>query len=206
MESYVLDTNLFFNMEPGLNMGSHTQEVVENMTKVMKAEKQKGSSQFVMPPRILEEFLSFFENKEQPFLQDFTAQLVVRSPNTANISFPADVFYQIVGDIRDRHYRGLAAVEEEMKKLASQMMGKEQLPKKEFEMAMQPVIKNVRKRFRQATRVGFLDSLADLDLIVLAKELNGTLVSTDEGVIAWGRKFGVTEMPASVFVKRFDLE
>jgi predicted DNA-binding protein (UPF0278 family) len=44
--------------------------------------------------------------------------------------------------------------------------------------------------------------LADLDLVVLAKQKDGFLVSTDEGVLSWGRVFGVKEMPAAVFSKR----
>ena len=34
---------------------------------------------------------------------------------------------------------------------------------------------------------------------VLAKELDAFLVSTDEGVVSWGREFGVKEMEASLF-------
>jgi predicted DNA-binding protein (UPF0278 family) len=79
------------------------------------------------------------------------------------------------------------------------MQGKAGLSKKEFEMTIGEVVKKYRERYRQATRTGFLDSLADLDSILLAKELNGILVSTDEGVLDWGRVFGVKEMPASVF-------
>jgi predicted DNA-binding protein (UPF0278 family) len=44
-----------------------------------------------------------------------------------------------------------------------------------------------------------LDSLGDLDIIMLAKELDGTVVSTDEGVMTWARKFGVKEISPSSF-------
>ena len=65
-------------------------------------------------------------------------------------------------------------------------------------------IKNFRDRYRNATRTGFLDSVADLDLIVLSKEINGFLVTSDDGVLSWGRIFGIKEMPASVFRKRLE--
>ena len=79
------------------------------------------------------------------------------------------------------------------------MQGKTDLSKKDFEISIGEVVKKFRDRYRQATRFGFLDSLADLDIIMLSQELEGTLVSTDEGVLHWGRVFGVKEMPASVF-------
>ena len=73
------------------------------------------------------------------------------------------------------------------------MLNKNNLSTKDFQIQIGSVIKKFRERYRQATRFSFLDSLADLDLIVLTKEIDGNLVSSDEGVILWGRKFGVKE-------------
>ena len=71
-------------------------------------------------------------------------------------------------------------------------------------MAIGKFIKSFRERYRQATRFGFLDSTTDLDLIVLTKELDGFLVSTDEGVVSWGRVFGVKEISPSALKGRLD--
>jgi uncharacterized protein len=91
--------------------------------------------------------------------------------------------------------------EEEIKKAGQMFIGKEHMDKVLFEKSIGPVVKTFRERYRNATRVGFLDSLADLDLIMLAKEYDGAVVSTDEGVLKWGRMFGIREMPAHVFGK-----
>ncbi len=197
MEYYVLDTNLFFNMEPGLGLGKKTQEVVIRATEGIK--KLKGKAEFFMPPRIVEELLSFFEDKEQDFLKEFLSQITVKSPDVSEVSFPAAVFYQMVEEIRGRSYRGLTIGEEEMKNAVRGLTGVSVEDKKEFEIKVGEFVKNLRDRYRQATRHGFLDSLADLDIIVLAKELNAYVVSTDEGVIYWGRIFGVKEIEASIF-------
>ena len=69
---------------------------------------------------------------------------------------------------------------------------------------MGEIIKKFRLRYRQATRFGFLDSTADLDLIVLTKEIDGFLVSTDEGVLLWGKTFGVKIMSALGFRRRLE--
>jgi hypothetical protein len=205
MEKYVLDANLFFNMEAGLGLGQKTEEVVVNMTAIGKKLKESKKGEFLMPPRVVDEFLSFFEDKNQAFIKDFLSTITIKAPEVDKVSFPAAVFYQLVEDIRGRSYRGLAIGEEEIKRAAQTMMGQPAADKKDFEIKTGAFIRSFRERYRHATRFGFLDSIADLDLIVLAKEQQGYLVSSDEGVIRWGRIFGVKETPVAVLRKQVDL-
>lgn len=204
MERYVLDANLFFNMEAGLGLGEKTEGVVKSLTSIAKRLKTKKKSEFFIPPRVVDEFLSFFPNKEQSFLKDLLSVVSVKSPDIGKISFPAQVFYEIVGDIRARSYQGLRVGEEEIEKAGKTMLGKGNLSAKDFQIQVGSVVKKFRERYRQATRFGFLDSLADLDLIVLAKELDAFLVSTDEGVLRWGRVFGIKESPVGVWKARLE--
>ncbi|MFH0773603.1 MAG: RNA ligase partner protein [bacterium] len=198
MQSYILDTNLFFNMQAGLRFGDTTTQVMENMTKCGKHAK------LYMPPRIVEEFLSFFEDKEQDIIKKLLAEITVKSPAIDSFQFPASVFYTLVEDIRNRSYRGLRTGEEEIEQAAQSFMGAHTLTKMEFQKKVGVQIKGFRDRYRQATRVGFLDSIADLDIIVLAKELDSTVVSTDEGLLKWSRLFGVKEMSPLVFGEKMD--
>ena len=200
----MLDANLFFNMEAGLDLGEKTEEVVKKLTEMGKELKTTKRAEFYMPPRVVDEFLSFFENKEQSFLKDFLAVIIVKSPDANKMNFPASIFYELVGDIRSRSYRGLNIGEEEIEKAGKTMLNKSNLTTKDFQMQIGSVVKKFRERYRQATRFGFLDSVADLDLIVLSKELDGSLVSSDEGVIHWGRSFGVKETPVRVWKKRLE--
>lgn len=204
MERYILDTNLFFNMEAGLNLGTKTEEVIHRLTNLIQSLKVKGRAEFYMPPRIMDEMMKFFDNPEQPFLKTFFSGITIKSPDYNEMEIPAQVFMQFVDEGRTRAYRGLNIAEEEIKKAGELFLGKEQLGKKEFEMSIGPVIKTFRDRYRNATRTGFIDSLADLDLIMLALETDGYLVSTDEGVIRWGRISGVKEIPVSVFGQRLE--
>lgn len=199
MKKYVLDTNLFFNMEPGLGLGEKSQDVIVTVTKHIKAKRDKEESDFLMPPRVTDELLSFFEDKTQPFLTEFFQVITIKAPDIGQGQFPASVFYQLIQDIRERSYRGLTIATEELEKGAALMMGVGKLEKKDYEIKIGSVIKTLRERYRQATRTGFIDSLADLDLIVLAREQNAYLVSSDEGVVKWARTFGVREMPPHVF-------
>ncbi len=193
MDTYILDTNLFFNMQAGLNFGKTTDEVMKNMTLCGK------KVELFMPPRIVEEFLSFFENKEQENIKKLLAEITVKSPVIESFEFPASVFYTLVDDVRNRSYRGLRVGEEEIEQAGKSLMNAGTLSKMDFQKRVGQQIKGFRDRYRQATRVGFLDSVADLDIIVIAKELNGTVVSTDEGLLKWSRLFGVKEMSPSVF-------
>ena len=206
MEKYVLDTNVFFNMEPGLGLGKKTEEVVVAVTKIGKDIKKEKKGELLMPPRAIDEFLSFFKDKEQEFITDFLSVITIKSPDISKMQFSSGVFYKIVQDIRNRSYRGLNIGEEEIQSAGKKLMGKKDLKKQEFEMEIGGVIKSFRERYRKATRFGFLDSLADLDVIVLAKEQDAFLVSSDEGVLKWAKLFGVKEMPAAAWKKRFLLE
>lgn len=202
MEKYILDTNIFFNMEAGLNLGKNTQEVVEKITQIASQRRQQQKAEFYMAPRVVEEFLSFFEDKNQELIKNFLAAIIVKSPDISQVSIPASVFYLLVEDIRARSYRGLSVGEEEMQKIAQAFIHTEDLNKKEFQIKVGSFIKNFRDRYRHATRFGFLDSLADLDTILLAKELDGTIISTDEGVLHWSRIFGAREIPPSAVQQR----
>mgnify|MGYP000389186603 CR=1 FL=1 len=204
MEKYILDTNLFFNMEADLGLGKNTKELVVGLTKIIKKQKNK---QFLMTPSAINEFLSFFsdEQKKASFVNDFLSSIIIQSPDYNKINISAIVFYKLIKEIRTRSYRGLNIAEEEIKKAAKMMMGVKNLTEKEFQIKIGEIIKKLRERYRQATRFGFLDSTTDLDLIILAKEVDGFLISTDEGMLYWGRILAVKEILPQVWLKRVEL-
>ena len=204
MESFILDTNLFFNIGAGLGLGKNTEEIVVKLTEIIKKLKKNSKAVFYMPPRIVDEFFSFFEDKEQLFIKDFLSVINIKSPNSSGLEFSSNVFYKLIEDIRNRSYRGLNIAEEEIVKAGEMTAGKKYESKKDFQITIGKFVKNFRDRYRNATRTGFLDSVADLDLIVLSKEVDGFLVTSDEGVLVWGRTFGIKEMPASIFQKRLE--
>lgn len=155
-----------------------------------------------MPPAIVQEIESFFDNQDDALLNTFLGFVTVRSPASHDIAISGDIFNTLIEDYRLRAYRGMKVSEEEIIKTAEAFMGKEVLPQKEFQKSVGKIVSSLRDRYRNATRTGTIDSQADFDLIMLAKESGGILVTTDEGVITWSRKIGVTEMSAQVFGKK----
>lgn len=199
MDAYILDTNLFFNMEPGLGIGSNTKEVLDKLTRAARVLKEKKRGTFAMPVRIVDEFLGFFTEGNDAEAQTFLHEVITKSPDITSVSFEASVFYRLIDDVRLRNLRGLTIAEDEVQKAARTMSGTQELTRKDFQIQSGVVVKSLRERYRHATREGFLDSVADLDMIVLAKEMGGYVVSTDSGLLTWGRYFGVKEMRAPVF-------
>lgn len=202
MEKYILDTNIFFNMEEGTELGKKTEEVVKNISILAKSLKQEKKGELFMPPRAIDEFLSFFEDKNQGFIKEFLASITIKSPYIEALEITNQAFYLLVEDVRQRNLRGLNIAEEEINNAGRLLMGKNNLSQKGFQIQIGNVVKKFRERYRNATRTGFLDSLADLDCIVLTKEQDGVLISTDEGVLKWARVFGVREMPAAAWKKQ----
>jgi len=157
-----------------------------------------------MPPKVVEEFLSFFDKKED-FLNDFLSLINIKNPKIDNVQFASRVFYLLVDEARKRAYQGLNIAEEEIEKTAKKFLSiNKSLSKKDFQLEVGEMIKKLRQRYRQATRFGFLDSITDLDLIVLTDEVNGFLISTDEGVLRWAEIFGVKVIPAEVWRRRLE--
>ncbi len=204
MENFVLDTNIFFNMEAGLNLGKTTKEVINNLSFLIKQIKQNKKGDFFMTPSTTKEFLGFFEGEDLEKAKEFLSLITIESPDLNKTRFSSEVFKKIVEDIRVRSYRGLNIAEEEIREAARRFVNEKNLDKKDFQIKIGEFIRRFRERYRKATREGFLDSVADFEIIVLAKQKEGFLVSTDEGVINWGRIFGVKEMPALIFVKHLE--
>ncbi len=202
MDIYILDTNLFFNMQADMGLGNNTEDIIVTMTKAMRQAKTDNLASFYMPPTIVAEIESFFENPKQTFLTDFFGLISIKTPTLSEAHASATIIGEIILESRNRAFRGMKVGEEEIARAAELFMGKESLGKKEFQMAIGQIVTKYRDRFRNATRTGFIDSVADFELIMLARELEGVLISTDEGVISWGRKFGVQEMNPSVFGKK----
>lgn len=203
MEFFVIDTNFFFNLQDNKDFGEKPEKVIENFTKKILPLKKTQKAQFFMPQRIADEFLSFFEGTPI-FVKKFFSAVSIKTPDISSLSFDAQVFYMLVEEARFRSYRGLQIAQEEVVLCAEKFIDSKKMDKKTFQKTLGPNIKKLRERYRQATRYGFLDSQADLDLIVLAKELDATVITSDEGVLKWGRFFGIKELPVKLIKERLE--
>ncbi|HNQ31489.1 MAG TPA: RNA ligase partner protein [Candidatus Woesebacteria bacterium] len=194
---FCIDTNVFFSYQKGIDIGSSLEEVVSQLI----VATEKNDIELFMPPRIVEELQALVEAERLSTVQKLLVSTTVQSPTLQTHTIGAQTLYDFVREYRDRTQQGLHVAIELIHETTKIPIFGDNLSKKETQKSLQPIIEKLRSRYRNATRTGFVDSLADLDLIFLSKEIGAYLISADEGVVSWGRKIGVREMDLVSFGK-----
>lgn len=176
-DKYVLDTSLFVNPHSRKKFGKSPSEAVKGFVKKVN----KTEIDIYMPPLVFKELNNFVE-------EDAIAQLEVlirkRSPNTYSIYLPAAVLYEFIEDIRTRINKGMRLAEQ---------FAKDNRPDNDEKL------KKLREKYRDAMRTGIIDSKEDFELVLLSKELDATLVTSDEGLIKFADQIGCEWLPADKF-------
>lgn len=171
-DKVVLDTSLFVNPDVRNDFGNSPTEALKGF---LALAEQISSLEFYMPSSIFAELLNFVDQRKIP--GRFLAIINQKSPSKHELSCPAFLLYELIEDIRDRINKGLRIAEK-----AVRNAGK---------VDEREVIQGMRRNYREALREGIIDSKEDVDLILLAKELNALLVTVDHGAITWAEKLGI---------------
>ncbi|MDR4508486.1 MAG: RNA ligase partner protein [Candidatus Brocadiaceae bacterium] len=172
-EQIVIDTSIFTNPDIYQSFGVNPTEALHEFLRIIS--KLEEGPAFYMPPSIYEELLNFVETKN--FLTDLQIHIIQKPPKRYELSVPAFLLYELIEDVRSRIDKGLRVAEEAVRETS---------PENQPE-----TISNMRKKYRTALREGIIDSKEDVDLILLAKELNGILMSADKGIVKWADKLGI---------------
>jgi RNA ligase partner protein len=168
----VLDTSLFVNPEVRNDFGDTPTKAIDGF---LDLAEQIPSLEFYMPSSILKELMNFVDQKKIP--GRFLALLHQKSPSKHELTCPAFFLYELIEDIRDRINKGLRIAEKAVRNVGK---GDER-----------EIIQSMRNNYRDALREGIIDSKEDVDLILLAKELDALLVTVDHGAIKWAEKLGI---------------
>jgi len=174
MERFILDTSIFTNPYVCKQFGEEFPEAV----KVFASLALRARAEFYMPTAVYEELQTMRELGELE--ADFERVVKIRSPRRLNLSIPSELLYEFIEEVRMRIDRGLKIAEESTRKAGTGG---------ESDMGIH--ITRLRERYREAMRRGVIDSKEDADLFLLAYELDGTLVSADEGLKKWADKAGI---------------
>lgn len=172
---FVIDTSLFVNPQAHKSFGATPSASVAAFIEMIDS-LEVG---FFMPASTFKE-LSHFIGDSSHDLEPYVKR---RSPNLYSIYLPAGVMYDFIDDIRERINKGLKLAEE----FAND--NREDTSK----------IGKLREKYRGAMRTGLVDSKEDFELIMLAKELDATLVSADEGILSFADKIGIEWINAQKF-------
>ncbi|GAB6102566.1 RNA ligase partner protein [Thermococcus atlanticus] len=180
---FVLDTSIFVNPEVRKEFGETPTEAMKSF--LVYAERLFGKVEFYMPPGIYREVMNFVDREEvSPNIELY---IIKKPPNLHDIRIPAFVVYELIEDIRRRIDKGLRVAE---KAVRESVIETDNVDK---------IIQKLRRNYRKALREGIVDSKEDFELILLAKELDATIVSADIGILTWAQKMGIRWIDAASF-------
>lgn len=169
----VLDTNIFINPECRFFFGKTPEEALNNFLDRLF---ETAGVNCYMPPSIYEELMKFINIKN---ISSRFLQIDKKPPAKYELSVPAIFLYEFIEEMRDRINKGLRIAEKHSRKQAR-------------DSSDQELIKALRNEYRVALREGIIDSKEDFDLVLLAKELDAWLATSDNGLIKWAHKLGIT--------------
>ncbi|MDQ7038536.1 MAG: RNA ligase partner protein [Aquificota bacterium] len=182
MEDFVLDTSVFTNPDIYTTFEKDQRGAVENFLHLA----MHSGARFYMPTSVYGELLKMVDLG--PLAPEFEMVVKIRSPRKHSILIPSEVLYELIEEIRHRINKGLRIAEEHTKeagKLNEDTVGK--------------LISRLREKYREALRQGIIDSKEDVDVLLLAYELDGTVVTGDEGLRKWADKVGIKIIDARNF-------
>ncbi|HYA11607.1 MAG TPA: RNA ligase partner protein [Thermodesulfovibrionales bacterium] len=168
----VLDTSLFVNPDVRKSFGDTPTEALEAF---LFLAAQIHILEFYMPPSIFEELLHFIEKDKIP--EDLLLILHQKPPKKHELKCPAFLLYELIEDIRERVNKGLRIAEKAVRSVETK--------------SSDEIIQDLRRKYREALREGIIDSKEDVDILLLAMELDALLVTADRGLIKWAEKLGI---------------
>ncbi|HIP86442.1 MAG TPA: RNA ligase partner protein [Aquifex aeolicus] len=172
--TFVLDTSVFTNPQLYKKFAENILDAMEDLLYLI----EHSRAEFYMPVSVYEELQKMV--KLEKLIPKFELVIRLRNPRRYNLLIPADFLYEFISDLRGRVNKGLRIAEEHVRD--AQNKQKE---------ALGEVIRSLREKYREALRQGILDSKEDVEVLLLAYELDAILVSADEGLRNWAKKLGI---------------
>ena len=171
-ECFVIDTSIFTNPDVYITFGRTPTTALKKFLNLIA--KLEGPN-FYMPPSIYEELMDFVDIDKIP--KDLQVRIFQKPPKKYEMNVPAFLLYELIEDVRHRIDKGLRVAEQAVREVINDN---------------EPdTINNLRRKYRSALREGIIDSKEDVDLILLARELDGILVTADKGIMTWADKLGI---------------
>ncbi len=175
----ILDTSIFVNPDSRTYFGSTPKDAFSNFLDQLSHKKQITC---YIPPSVYEELAKFIDKLPPP---QKTILINKKPPSSYQTPVPAMLVYEFIEEMRIRINKGLRIAEKyTCKGLTSPIPTKKE--------RNEDLIKKLREEYRTALREGVIDSKEDFDLVLLAKELNAYLATSDLGLVKWAQKLGIT--------------
>ena len=201
-QRFVLDTTAI--TDAGLRVKEGYESICESAQEILdliaKARLKLNISCYIPYPTVYTELVSFLKRHkcdEEVFIK-LDTWLVKKTPNRYEVKIPAMIFYEYVSTMRQKINKGRKIAEEFIWE-SSAIAVKYAENREELEKEVGNLISKFRDKYRNALRQGILDSAPDLDVLLLAKELEAGVVSSDQGIRKWSERLGLRFVEASKF-------
>ncbi len=200
-QRFVLDTTAI--TDAGLRIKEGYETICESANEILdliaQARLKLDISCYIPYPSVYGELTSFLKRygcSDDVFVK-LDTWLVKKTPNRYEVKIPAAIFYEYILAVRQKINKGRRLAEEyiwESSAIASRMSEDEDLEK-----LIGNLISKFRDKYRTVMRQGILDSAPDLDVLLLAKELEAGVVSSDAGIRKWSERLGLRFVEAAKF-------
>ncbi len=175
----VVDTSVFVNPDTQHLLATNVDEAIVRFVDLAR----RRDIQVYIPVSIFNELRHFSSQEATDTLR---AYATVRAPDLFNIQIPAAVLHFFIRDVRQRIDRGLRVAE--------------QAARAENSAA---IVRRLRERYREALRSGIVDSVEDLDVVLLAKEVKGAVLSADTGIRKLAETLGIEVLSMRDFLLKY---
>ncbi len=162
-------------------------------------------AEFYTTPSTAMEMRAFMERNGvgRDAIDMFMGAIVIRPPDLYTTHIPAIVMGDWISDMLMRITKGLRVAEESLRRAARKSYDAgTRRDRSGFEEAVAREIHELRQKYREATRKGVIDTSIDFDLVVLAKELGGELVTNDQGIMKLCDQLGVKYIEPPRFINK----
>jgi len=202
---YVLDTSAITDPRlRGVLGAKDIDEAIRRLAELIAEARLSHGLEVYMPPSVYEEARRYLLSNGVTIrsFEELATWITIKPPARHEIRIPASVVRDYVEEIRNRITKGLRVAEEHVRRAfeIGGMYPQDTVSREERGEKLGTLIRGLRERYRQATRHGVLDSVEDLDAVLLAVELQAILVSNDEGARRFAETLGVVSIDPLRFI------
>ncbi|MCZ7393989.1 MAG: RNA ligase partner protein [Candidatus Methanoperedens sp.] len=167
-----------------------------------------GISCYIPYPSVYNELREFAKNNgcDEETLAKIDTWLVKKTPDRYEVKIPSKIFYDYVDFMRGRINKGMNVAEDAIWESATECLFRTTKARSKHEIEPEiernvigGIINNFRDKYRNALRYGILDSAPDIDVLLLAKELDAAVVASDIGIQKWAEQLGLRFVEAKSF-------
>ncbi len=209
-QRFVLDTTALTDLQARERLGIDgvCEGMRELLSLIASSRLKLGISCYVPFPSVYKELHEFAQNNscDSEVIAKIDTWLVKKAPDRYNVQIPSKVFHEYVSHMRERINKGMLIAEETIWDASTECLLTDPKAdnKKDISFDIEKRVIGVhigkfRNKYRSALRYGILDSAPDIDVLILAKELDAAVVASDFGIQKWAEELGVRFVPASTF-------